>query len=900
MKVQGSYASVIKGVSQQAPADRLEGQHGEVLNMVADPVRGMVRRNGFILENQTITGFSAAPGDALTDSFSFRAFTYRDGGQDFDILYRSRERYGDDTDAHLPALIVRERTVGAGNGWVPVSRPGSDAPLDVFESSGISAITSIGSYVLFAANGLIPSYGTEAGIDNLGWKNSGVVWVRGGSYGRTYRVKARRASTGQMYDISYTTPLSTYGGVLNLSTIPPMAIGTPYEQYFVNILQANYDTAVNQHIAMASRAIQPDAIAQELVVRLIAAGFTNWGLRGSHMVCDDLDWIEVSDGGDGEFMRAVLSDVKAPDDLTDIARLGKVVRVLPNSNGDDAYYLKAEAKSPGNSDPYQTVIWREAAGVVQRPSVVVALGRLIGGRFFWASTPQRLHDLILSETGQNVAVPAYADSTAGDLDSVPPPAFFRKPITYLGTFQDRLVIASGSVINVSERGNYFNFYRTTMLTLPDGDPTEITAAGTETDTIRTGVVYDRDLMLVGDKFVYLINGQQAFNASTPNLSVQFSLEGAGYAQPAGVGKYVYLLKDDVQLAAARLLQVQQGQYRDSPELNDVSKQLRDYINGSAAEIVAMTNPPAVFVRTEHFLRSKGSFPRARPWGLYLYQYLDADNGQRVLDSWSAWEWSTALGTPIGITGSGTGDSLYIYTVAFGADESGNRARGILCLKASVRPDPTGLPYLDGLRPAGEAEAAGLWTAHAVQAVQDVVYTASGAAHSYDPVPAVTDADRFEGLQHPHYTVGDAPPEGVDAFRWAGTNGWLSNFVEEFPEAPTDNLWTGVAYPAFVDLTNPFVRDQDGKARTDGLLTLTSLQVTATRSAGMYGSWTDFDGVEQTFGFDDGYQRIRYDVPVWVGRDVKHVQVRLQAVKWYPLTINAITWKGNWYAYKGRA
>ena len=62
-----------------------------------------------------------------------------------------------------------------------------------------------------------------------------------------------------------------------------------------------------------------------------------------------------------------------------------------------------------------------------------------------------------------------------------------------------------------------------------------------------------------------------------------------------------------------------------------------------------------------------SFPRARPWGLYLYQYLDADNGQRVLDSWSAWEWSTALGTPIGITGSGTGDSLYIYTVAFGAD-----------------------------------------------------------------------------------------------------------------------------------------------------------------------------------------------------------------------------------------
>lgn len=901
-KVEGTWASVTKGVSQQAPADRLEGQHGEVVNMLSDPVRGLVRRNGMIAEAIKVKKFSANPGDALLDSYSFRIYPYRDGGRDYDVLYRSRARVGN-SDAHLDALTVRDKTEGT-TAWIPAVRPAVDAPLDLFESGGISAITNIGSYVLLAANTVAPSYGTTLGIDNLGWVGAASVWVRGGSYARTFRVQAKRRSDGALFDVSYTTPVSTYPGVLDIAGFMaqfPGVIGTPYEQYFVNVAQAQFDTAVNQWSASASAAIVPSNIAQELATRLTNAGLPGWSIRGSHMLHDDLAWVEVSDGGNGEFFRAVLTDVKSPDDVTDIARVGKVIRVQPSSNQTDAYYLQAFPKVDGNTDPFQTVIWREAAGLVQQPSLVFAMGRIVGTTFYWASGPAALKALILAQTGTTVDVPVYVDSTAGDIETVRPPHFFGKQITMLTTFQDRLLIGSGSVVNASEVGDYFNFYRTTMLTIPSSDPTEITAAGTESDTIRTAVMYDRNLMLQGDLFHYAINGKAAFDAANPQMSVQFKLSGSAYAQPLGIGKFVYVLKEDAQLAASRLMQVQAGVYQDSPEINDVSKQLRNYVNGSPAEMVALTSPSAVFVRTEHFLKSQGGFPRARPWGLYLYQYLDADDGvQRLQEAWSAWEWSSSLGTPVGISETNTGDAIYLYTLAFGADQDGDRAQALMVQKASARPDPTGLPYLDGLQVASAAEATGLFTPAAVQVVRDVTFTSPGAAHSYSPVPATTDADRFTGLEHPHYTVGDAPPEGVDDYRWTGVNGYASTYLTAFPAAPQDNLWTGVAFPAFVDLTNPYVRDRDGKAQTQGELNLTEFKLTVVQTAGVQSSWVDHDGTKVVEGFKGTYERIRYNQPVWIGRESKDVQVRVAAVDWLPLTISGIAWKANWFAYRGRA
>ena len=49
-KVSGTYPSLSRGVNQQPFEARLDGQHGEQINMWSDPVQGLTRRRGTILQ----------------------------------------------------------------------------------------------------------------------------------------------------------------------------------------------------------------------------------------------------------------------------------------------------------------------------------------------------------------------------------------------------------------------------------------------------------------------------------------------------------------------------------------------------------------------------------------------------------------------------------------------------------------------------------------------------------------------------------------------------------------------------------------------------------------------------------------------------------------------------------
>lgn len=1011
MKVQGSYASVVRGVSQQHPADRIEGQHGELINMISDPVRGIVRRNGFVFKDAEYSPVVGDIADAQADSYSFRAYTFTCLGQDYDLLYRTRPVAGGSIGTnHLYGLHCFNKTpsISAPPAWVPVVADDviADPQWPAFVTNGFSAVVALGRYVLLAGNTvqpLAPAVDAWAATAN---SRSSVAWVRGGGYSRTYTIKARKGSTGITYDASYTTPAAAYNGDLDLDlfltklpnlgqpsvditsihTFTGPATGITFDapgsyvfgnNVFAEILEAagtslilrmyyrtagaddlskyvdlriksiraagagfvadvvrvgggpfttngttqvvrmydhdfneNYQTdlndataaynqAVNQWTASAAVAIVPSNIAEQLRLTLIAAGFTGWLRQGSHIYNDDCDYLQVGDSADGDFIVSLATETRAADEVTPIHKVGKIVKVSPKGNEVGAYYLEATPRSPGNVDAYQTVTWREAAGTVQTPTLTVAVGTVEGGTFYVASTPAKLRALVLAEEAVTLELLDFSASESGDLESNPPPPFFEQPITSMFLFQDRLCFASGAAISMSKTGDYFNFYRTTVLTLPDDDPISGFALGSEGDAIRKAILYDRNLLLFGDKAVYNVSGRSVQTPQTFNIAVQLNVENTGFAQPVGAGQNVSFLKEDTQLASSRMLQIKAGLFQDSPVVDDASKQLRDYINGTPAEMVSLVSPDMVFVRTEFFLRTFGAFPRARPWGMYVYSYLDQPDGSRVMDSWSAWEWSSALGTPVGITSAISGDGIQLYTLAFGTNEAGAATRGLIACSCSARPDPTGLPYLDAMRLGTEAETDGLWTPAANASVRAVVATSYGAGYSYSSTPTASDAARFDGLQHPHYTVGDAPPELTDANRWLGVTGWYSDAVAAHGAPKADNLFTGLQYPAFVDVTNPFVRDRDGKAVSHGRLTLTRLKLTLTRTAGFTASFIDYEGQAFTQNSGGEYARITYDNNVWVGRDVKHVQVRLQAKDWYPLTIAGIDWQGQYFTNSRR-
>lgn len=892
MKVQDSYKSIIRGVSQQAPADRLIGQHGEQVNLISDPVRGLVRRNGFLLQTAAYQPYSGSIADASADAGSFRVYSFKLGTNDYDLLYRSRARVGAASSAHLTALIPVSKFEP--RSFMPLVTDPTDTALLAYETGGISAITLLGRYALIAGNTVLPQYTKVDGWNGAN-QDLAAVYIKTGAYSRTYTVTAKKRSTGQVSTASYTTPVSSYPGTLVTSDLD---FGADDYQKLLNDRIYAFQSAQSEWSATSSAEIVPSAIAAKLRDLFVADGFTGWEVKDNYLFHADIETLTVTDGATDNSIEVTHNVVEDTADLSPRHFAGKVVKVQPVKGADEAYYLKATPSQGGTGTV--PVTWVETAGDVQTPTSITSLGTIEGNKFYWASTPARLAALVLADAAVTLAPPAFVASTAGDVGSVKPPHFYSTPITLLTVFQDRLVIGSGDTLSFSATGDYLNFYRDSMLSVPATDSFEVYALGTEGDVIRKAALYDRNMTLYGDKYHYVINGRAPIDPQNPSLNVQYTIDGTGRSQPVGNGPYVFVMKEDSNLAAVQLLQLQAGVWQDSPAVNNVTQQLRDYINGTPAEMVALSAPNMLFLRTEFLAKDRGAYPKAKPWGLYVYQYTDTGDNQRAQDSWSSWEWSSALGPAIGISDNTTGDGLLIYTLTFGVNEAGVPTRGVLMLSASARPDPTGMPYLDGLQRATAAETSGLWTKAAMPGALQSLATAVDASRSFHSEPVYFDSERWDDPQDPNYTVGDEPPQTSDQFRWSGSYGHLTEFVADWPDTATDYAWTGHVFPAYVDITNPFMRHQDGKAKVGfGRLVLTKLHVATTRTAGIRGAWRDSSGTKVPLLYKDGYERVAYRHSLFVGRAVDNVQVRIGSVDWLPLTISAISWQGDWHNNQGR-
>lgn len=216
MKTSGTYKTLVKGVSQQAPQDRFPGQMSEQVNMIPDPVQGLGRRHGSVFKAERLLGAGwtgTQRTDSVADSASWTTFDYTYGGKEYTICLRRAAR---PTNSQLPAVLVYNHTDSQ---FLTVTRPVSDTLLDQLEAGGASAITAIGKYVFLAGNTIVPAQTTSNKWADATNQASAAVWVRGGANGRTFKVVATKTDNTQV-TLTHTTPASSYQGQLDTSKIP--------------------------------------------------------------------------------------------------------------------------------------------------------------------------------------------------------------------------------------------------------------------------------------------------------------------------------------------------------------------------------------------------------------------------------------------------------------------------------------------------------------------------------------------------------------------------------------------------------------------------------------------------------------------------------------------------------
>lgn len=837
MRVQKTFPSVMRGVSEQAPERRLEGQHGVQDNMISDPVHGLTRRHGSVLLDELYVGSATTIGaTATTMAQSMREMSYTFGGEDFSVLARAAQNLSGHS---IPAFQVFNKTTSQ---FIPTVEGSVGGALAACKNSGVSAVVAIGRYVLFAANGFIPVYTSTDAFAST--NKYSVTWVETGQYSTKYTLGTLRLSDGFITYYDYTTPTAAYPGVLDTSDI--LAADPEYTKKVTDRTNA-YTTAVTQWIGTSAAAIVPNEIATQLVALVPGTDPTVFQSGAFIGGVDGVSNTVVVKENSPNTLRIVYNTVAAPGDLTAFHVHNKIVRIQPQEyNTTDVYYLKGVPKTPGYGEfhvdaLWGEVIWRETAGVITQPVDVFCIGTVLGGQFYVARSPTEL----ASMTGLDV--PQYSPSAVGDQTSAPVPTFLRNGINYLGLMQDRLLIGSGNTVFASRPGDYFNWFRQSVLTVLDTDPIEIAANGSEEDTIRSSVTFDKNLILFGDKLQYILLGSGVMSPKTTVLNILSRYTGITDAPPTVAGDLVFYASEQLQ---TNLHQMQPGELSDAPYTVGVSQQLDRYISGTPIELRSVTEPNFVLFRTSGLNN-----------GIYVYTYLDSNN-QRVFDSWSRWTWHTDLGICAGM--SIHSGSVIVYTIR--ASSTGTW----LCADLfTVAGDTSTRPFLDSQR------------------------TASSVLSGLSWAPADTAAALSGSLVYDNST---------DMFL-LGTSMEQADAVIPSWRAEPAGLVVGWDYPAEVALTNPFMRSREGDPKLSGRLTLTRYLISVLNTGGMLATVVTPNGLQATVENSGsilgtpsstlGEQPISSGIiSIPVGYEVRECTVTLKAKEWLPLTVTSVGWIGQ--------
>ena len=822
-KVSDSYDSLTRGVSQQAEHDRLPGQHWEQDNMISDPVRGLSRRHGSVWCDEVPLPLLAI--ESMDDDLAART---EDTLFLHGVEYAMFRRDGSVPSSPAPPLILVNKDMRK---FTPVKLSAAALAL---AQAGISSVCTAGKYVLLSAAKQPVTHTVTDNVAPTAAKH--VLWFRGGAYSRTFIVTTT-TPTGVEKKYSYTTMKSYYDQPLDTSDIPHLKPGgeepNPNYNKQVNDRSNAYNSAVNKHIADAAKDITPENLATKMV-ELLKVDYPTATADGPYVLLEAPGVVLAGDdGGNGEFLRVASRDVTSPELLTAKHYPGKVMIVQPKQAGSVPYYMVAVSSTGAKG--FTEVIWRETAGEVVKPTFMFLIGVMHNGELNIGSNPQDLGTL----TGTDV--PEFVASTSGDTTHRPLPELFGRAITYLRMFQDRLMMVAGSTVFMSKTGDYFSMFAESMLLIKDDDPIEVFAQGTEDDTITSGVQLDRNLVLFGKRFQYIVPGKDNMTPRNAYIGVAATYEGANLVAPSVGGSLLFFCQRRENRLTMQ--QMQPGSVADRLEAFDVSAQLDGYLTGRPQQIVAQTSPSAVFIKT-----------RELKHGFYAYSFLDSnDQTQRLFDSWSRWTFNPRLGVLAGISSDDSG----ILAVTARKVSTGN----VLVLdrfsRETVQSD---LPYMDSMR--------------------------KGITSTLLPYDAHAAFDRSS----PRYLLG-SELEHADSL--------LARFPTE-----AGALYSGVLYDSFVTLTSPYLRDQKDRVILDAKLTITKLTVSLAYSAAVVATISTDGGntyrqstswiARPVGGWVLNTQKVEEQktLPVPVMKDNKTYRTRLAAMNWLPLTISVVEWAGQ--------
>ena len=226
----------------------------------------------------------------------------------------------------------------------------------------------------------------------------------------------------------------------------------------------------------------------------------------------------------------------------------------------------------------------------------------------------------------------FADREVGDLDSNPNPSFVGKEINSMFFFKNRLGFLSQDSVILSEAGlgvpNEFNnisynFYRTTVSSLLDSAPIDISVSSTRVTDLDSAVGFQDNLILFSETGQFVLKGGDLLTTKTVSVTPATTFDYDEQVPPLPQGAYIYYPFKRGSYSGIREFTV--NQTTDNYDSNEITEQIPAYIPKNIRILKGTASEDVLAVVSNEELGS-----------IYMYNYFWSNN-QKVLSAWSKFE-----------------------------------------------------------------------------------------------------------------------------------------------------------------------------------------------------------------------------------------------------------------------
>jgi hypothetical protein len=211
----------------------------------------------------------------------------------------------------------------------------------------------------------------------------------------------------------------------------------------------------------------------------------------------------------------------------------------------------------------------------------------------------------------------------GDNETNPMPTFVGYPIDTISFYKNRIVFASRQNVICSQAGDYFNFFASTVITIVDSDPIDLSASTLKPIRLKHAIAAPQGLLLFGDNAQLLLSTTtEAFSPKTAEVNLLSTLSQTDRIAPLDIGSSYIFIEEGEKASSVYEMAITDANIK--PQSIELTRLLPTYIPAAILDMQVSQSAGTLAILSKQELSS-----------LYLYRWFNLTGEQRIA-GWFRW------------------------------------------------------------------------------------------------------------------------------------------------------------------------------------------------------------------------------------------------------------------------